>query len=153
MQLVFRKALLEDYQAILSLVKLGLEEFGFRYQKETSEYDLENFEEVYLRSNYFLVCTLHKQIIATGGLNKINSELFKIKKMYVDCNYRRFGIGTKMFLQLEQHAIKQGAKILILETSSKMVNAIKLYKSLGFQKTNIKPESQRCDISMIKKNI
>jgi ribosomal protein S18 acetylase RimI-like enzyme len=53
--------------------------------------------------------------------------------MAVDETYRNQGIGKSLLAHVIHAARALGARKLTLETSSKLMNAIHVYESLGFQ--------------------
>jgi putative acetyltransferase len=92
-------------------------------------------------------------IAGTCGLYKLDEETFELIRTAVDKNCRGQQIGK----HLVQHAIdwcrrQPSVKRLILESSSKLVPAIKLYEKLGFQHYEPKPEHRstltRADVWM-----
>ena len=141
-----------DTKEIILLVVQGLNEFGFEIDFNTSESDLLNIDEKYNKNGgVFLIAENNEaQLIATGGLLKITDNLYKIRKMYVAKSYRGKGLGKHILTELENHASKNGAKKIILETTNLMVAAIGLYKSFGFKEGSEVLDSPRCEISMVK---
>ncbi|GAB4242696.1 MAG: GNAT family N-acetyltransferase [Ekhidna sp.] len=142
-----------DQPQIIRLVKTVLREFGFDYAPESSEADLQNIEDHYLRLGgvFLLMENNEQELIATGALKRLEEGSFKIRKMYVAKPHRGKGYGKDILIRLLEIAQKEMASIIILETSSSMLSAINLYKSHGFEMTDEKPDSPRCDISMTKK--
>jgi len=147
-----RQANNNDTEEIILLVLQGLNEFGFELDFDTSESDLLNIDEKYNKNGgVFLIAeSKEAQIIATGGLLKITNNQYKIRKMYVAKNYRRKGLGKLILTELEDHALKNGARTVILETTKLMVAAIGLYKAFGFKESSEVLDSPRCEISMVK---
>ncbi|MEQ9467930.1 MAG: GNAT family N-acetyltransferase [Ekhidna sp.] len=147
-----RKANKEDTNAIVSLVKEGLSGFGFDYSARTSEADLNDIEEAYTNNGgSFLIIEDEGELVATGALKKISDGIFKIRKMYVQKRYRNQGYGKKILESLLQEASNKKAKVINLETSKLMKSAIALYRSYGFEESEGKAESPRCDMLMTKK--
>lgn len=146
-----RKANIIDTEKIIRLVNKGLKEFEFDYLPKTSESDLANINEEYLDNDgSFLVIDLDTDVIATGALKKVDNETFKIRKMYVDQDYRREGYGKQILVELIEIAKSKNAKVVVLETSKSIIVAINLYVSFGFEVLTQKSDSPRCDITLIK---
>jgi len=145
-----RKAKNKDFKQVVSIVKEGLKEYGFSYAPKTSESDLKNIKKIYVSSGgTFLVCeTIENEIIATGGLLRVNMTSYKIRKMYVKKKYQNKGIGKLVLNELIKFATTKGAKKIVLETTNEMKAAIKMYQSFGFLISNEKIESPRCRVSM-----
>ncbi len=71
--------------------------------------------------------------------------------MYVDKNYRNFGLGRQLIERVLEKAISLGYEEIILETVPSMVAEILLYEKYGFRKVeNNVAVSPRCDIIMSK---
>lgn len=71
--------------------------------------------------------------------------------MYVDKNYRNFGLGRQLIEGVLEKAISLGYEEIILETVHSMVAAIRLYENYGFRKVeNNVAVYPRCDIIMSK---
>ncbi len=147
-----RKANAKDRDNIIRLVRDGLREFDFEYSESTSEADLENFiEEYFKHSGVFLVLVDdQEEIIGTGAIREIEEGVYKIRKMYVDKSQQGQGYGKAILIELFKFARNAGAKAIKLETSTSMKAAIGLYKSFGFELSNEKPLSPRCDLTMTK---
>lgn|ERR1700678_3884952 len=58
---------------------------------------------------------------------------FEVAKMAVTESHRRAGIGRRLLEKAVAEARASGAHRLYLETNRKLVNAIRLYESLGFR--------------------
>jgi putative acetyltransferase len=58
---------------------------------------------------------------------------FEVAKMAVTESHRRAGIGRRLLEKAVEEARASGAHRLYLETNRKLVNAIRLYESLGFR--------------------
>ncbi len=135
------------------MVKSGLAEFGFKYRPLTSEFDLENFEEHYSgeKGKFIVIVSEKNEILGCGAVLRLqNTNWYKIRKMYVSKSHQGLGY-RKLILEVLINIVKeQNGTQVILETSSLMISAIKLYKFYGFVKADIKPNSPRCDFTMIK---
>jgi putative acetyltransferase len=71
--------------------------------------------------------------IGTCALLAIEPGVFEVAKMAVDERYRGEGIGRALLEYTTIEARKLGARRLYLETNSRLVNAIHLYQSIGFE--------------------
>ncbi len=148
-----RNATHKDTDKIIRLVKTVLKEFRFEFSPDTSESDLMNLKKEYLDNEgaFLIIEDNTDTIIATGALKKISERCFKIRKMYVHKLHRRNGYGKEILIRLIEIALKKGASTIVLETSILMISAQNLYASFGFEITDQKPISPRCDITMVKK--
>jgi len=67
-----------------------------------------------------------------GYVSLDNNE---IKKLFVDTDYHKQGIGKKLFQEIEKFAIKKKIPKLIVESS---IHAEKFYEKCGFKKVETK---------------
>ncbi len=141
-----------DKDAVITLVKNGLKEFGFEYDNTTSESDLVDINKEYFTNNgtFLIIENEVSQIVATGAIKEVRKNIFKIRKMYVVKTYRKKGLGKKMLTALIEFARQKNATQIFLETSSAMISAINLYRSFGFELSKNNPVSPRCDCTFIK---
>ena len=65
-------------------------------------------------------------------LEENKKSLFSIKYVFVDPNYRKMGVGTKLLKYALFIAKKKGARKVNLNVYPSKTNAINLYKKLGF---------------------
>jgi len=77
------------------------------------------------------------QAVGCVGLRKISKGICEMKRMYVRKKYRGKGIGRKLANKIIKEARRIGYERMRLDTISTMVEAIHLYKSMGFKE--IKP--------------
>lgn len=81
-----------------------------------------------------LLATVHNNnnIVGTICLNPINKTSYEILKFAVIDGYKGLGIGKKL-MQICINLCKQkGVERIILESSSKLQNALNLYEKFGF---------------------
>ena len=85
------------------------------------------------------------QIIATGGLCRINDESAEIRKMYILKEHRGKGLGKFILTELIKIAKDFGFDRLELETAEVLTEAIGLYRKYGFQVFDSSHLAERCD--------
>jgi putative acetyltransferase len=94
---------------------------------------LDHPKEVILdKGGYIFLAHYDNTIVGTIGLIKIEEDCFEILKFGVNEKYQGLGIGRKLMVYCLDLCKQLEAKKIILETNTKLVSAIKLYKSLGF---------------------
>lgn len=141
----------KDLPEIKKLVRECLKEFDFEYSPSTSESDLENFDTDYdTKNGIFLIIRSNRELVATAGMKNEGSGTYKIRKMYVRKKSRNRGYAKALLEHIIHIARDKNHNMITLETSSKMVAAVKLYSSIGFERSNRVPASPRCNITMIK---
>ena len=70
--------------------------------------------------------------MGTVTLSPLENNTFEIMKLGVIDAYKRLGIGRKLMQICIDICQKKDVKLITLDTSSKLVNAINLYEKLGF---------------------
>lgn len=149
--LTVRTATNQDTEKIVILVKNILSEFDLVYNPESSEQDLQNIEEIYMKKGgiFEVIENEKKEIIGTVALLKIDPNKCKMRKMYVNKKYRNQGLGHILMKRMIKIAKDLGYNEIILETVHTMTAAINLYNKYGFRKIEgLKAASPRCDITM-----
>ena len=69
-----------------------------------------------------------------GGVQLFGSEYGELKRMYVRPEFRGRGLGRLMLEHLADHARRNGARLLRLETGIHQKEAIGLYEGFGFER-------------------
>lgn len=72
------------------------------------------------------------EIVGTCALIKHSDETYELAKMAVTESVQGKGIGKKLASAVIEYAKKNGGAFLFLESNTKLVPAISLYRSLGF---------------------
>jgi putative acetyltransferase len=142
-----------DRGDIVRLVKAILPEFGEVYDEQTSESDLLDIEQTYLKTGgaFEVLLTADRQIIGTVGIVPVSAGRCKMRKMYVDAGYRNRGLGKLLVGHILEKARSLGFSHIILETITSMQAAISLYEKAGFTRVAGRAASPRCDVVMEKK--
>lgn len=145
--MLIRSATNADAEAIRTLVFGVLGEYGLLAEHEGVDADLSDIEANYIaRGGLFdLVLDDAGQLIGTVGLYPRGDGVAELRKMYLVKHARGLGIG-KMLLERVLGRARELAFVRIeLETSSKLVEAIGLYKLYGFQPFQPDHMVCRCD--------
>jgi ribosomal protein S18 acetylase RimI-like enzyme len=79
-----------------------------------------------------LLARLHDEPIGCGALRFHGEEPAEIKRMWVAASARGLGVGRRLLDELERHARRRGVPALRLDTNRSLVEAINLYRSVGF---------------------
>ena len=109
-------------------------QYPFNFKKWIAlSYNNSNVESFALRQN--------KWIIGIGNIIfDEDSKYAHIMHIFIDDNYRRKGLATKIIQYLETLARERKMKILTLRVMPKNKPAIKLYEKIGFKEKSIKNE-------------
>lgn len=96
--------------------------------------DLNNIE-VYYKGNFWIAID-NKKIIGSIGL-LIKGTIGEIKRVYVSSDYRRKGIGTLLYNELEKIAKNMKIQELQLSAGINLENAHHFYKKMGYTRYGI----------------
>lgn len=88
-------------------------------------------------SDGFFVGVLDSEVIATGGLTRIDNSTLRVERMSVAKAWRRHGFGKLMLERLIDQARDLGAKYVILETTRNWKDARAFYEQNGFVFTHM----------------
>ena len=97
----------------------------------------------------FVVLHSESASIGCGGLQRIDlpdGPAAEIKRMWIRADWRGHGLARRLVDHLEQLAVERGARRVVLDTNSSLVEAIAMYESLGYEPTeryNDNPYAQR----------
>ena len=72
-------------------------------------------------------------VVGTVALIRFSDLRYELAKMAVATGHQRRGIGELLGLACKAWAVERGARIVFLETNSRLANAIRLYERLGFR--------------------
>ena len=81
----------------------------------------------------FLVARLREAPVGCGGLRHRPNAPPELKRMWVDPAARGLGLGRRLLRELESHALAVGARAVRLETNDVLVEALRLYRSSGYE--------------------
>ena len=80
----------------------------------------------------FLVATYQGDAVGCGGLKLAGGRTAELKRLWVDATARGFGVGRRLVAALEARALEEGYRRVRLDTNRVLVEAIGLYRSLGY---------------------
>lgn len=105
--------------------------------EDEDEKALNDPESYYIKNSGEIFFALLDEIICgTCAVKKIDSKTYELSKMTVPELYQGKQVGKKLALTAIGYAYERGAEKIVLETSPKLINAINLYKKLGFEIVN-----------------
>ncbi|UAM99418.1 GNAT family N-acetyltransferase [Polaribacter litorisediminis] len=85
-----------------------------------------------------LLVKVNNNIVGTICLNPINKTSYEILKFAVMDGYKGLGIGKKLMQICIDLCKQKRVETIILESSSKLQNALNLYEKFGFKHVEIK---------------
>ncbi len=159
--MLIRSANNADAQAVRELVFGVLGEYGLLAEHEGVDADLADIESNYLRRGglFDLVfedtgdyplphsrgSVLADRLIGTVGLYPREGGVAELRKMYLLKSARGKGLGKMLLERVLARARDLGFRRIELETSSKLIEAIGLYKKYGFAPFSPEHIACRCD--------
>lgn len=141
-----RAAMNRDAERIREVVFGVLGEYGLVPDHQGVDADLDDLEANYIaRGGLFAVVEDHKgAIIGSVGLFPKENGTCELRKMYLVREARGQGLGKQMLEYVLDAARERGFRRIELETSSKLIEAIGLYRRFGFRPVKAHV-CQRCD--------
>ena len=150
MNLIIRKAFVEEVDKIQhlnnELINFEMEQGFDNYVKDwaLSEESKEYFIDL-IKNQYVVVAEVENKIVGylAGSIYKDLSYSYyegltaEANNMFVKAEFRAHGIGRKLFLSFIEWCKSNNAKRIMVTASSENANAIKFYKSIGFENINL----------------
>jgi len=93
-------------------------------------------------SGWFFIARLDGRAIGCGAVRKLDETTAEIKRMWVDPAVRGRGVGRRLLAALESAAARLGCRLVRLDTSSHLPEALGLYRSAGY--SEIPPYNDNC---------
>jgi ribosomal protein S18 acetylase RimI-like enzyme len=131
--LVIRRYLPEDKEAVKELYKLASIHSEIGYRDGPWYKDLDSVEDFYFHGGDFLVGLIDNTIVVMVGLQKISDDEGHIRRMRTHPEHRRKGYAQQILAELENRAKKKRFKELRLRTSTQQIKAQKLYEKSGYE--------------------
>jgi len=82
----------------------------------------------------FFVMRYNGELVGCGGVKLFAGDYAEVKRMYVRPTYRGMGFAKRMLERLEEVACQRQLPLLRLETGIYQIEAIGLYKRMGFER-------------------
>lgn len=127
---------------MLELIRTNSENSDFRklIAELDNELNARNGDTQFQYDIYNKIPFIETVVIAYSDQKAVGCCCFKdfdnntveVKRMYLDADYRSKGIAGKMLTEIEYWAKEKGFSTSVLETGYKMVEAIHLYKKMGY---------------------
>lgn len=155
---VIRTLTSDDNAQMATVIRQVSAEYGLTADQGYGVADktLDCLSEVYQAGNsHYWVIELDGKILGGAGIAPLAGEvnICELQKMYFSGELRGKGFAKRLALQAINFATEQGFADCYLETTANLIEAIKLYESLGFQHLD-RPLGNTghnaCEITMLK---
>jgi len=98
--------------------------------------------EGYVESGFFLVALNDRDlVVGCGALQGVEPGVGQIRRMWVDEVLRGKGIGRRLLSALEGAGAVAGFEIIRLEAYEALTEAILLYETSGYMRTEPEPDA------------
>jgi putative acetyltransferase len=146
-ELVFRPANNDDCERVTKLVSDVLAEFGLAPDPNTTDADLKDIEANYLQRGglFEVIEDSNANLLGSFGLYPINETTCELRKMYFVPSARGSGLGKYVLERVLARAKELDFKQIVLETSSKLIAANRLYTKFGFEPADSDHLASRAD--------
>ena len=122
------------------------------YGVEEHDHDILDhpFEAVIVPGGQIFFAVSGAEVAGTVAMIPFDDASFELTKMAVDPKFRGRGIGDKLMQACIEFTRESDRSSIILESNTKQVAAIQLYRKFGFRDTPLDPNSQyvRANIRM-----
>ena len=131
---MIRTATSADAVQVAALVKGILEKEFPADQAAYAADDLDNLMEAYAGpASAFLVAEEGHRIVGTCGVKAEGRETAILRRLFVESTFRKKGVGAALLKEALALCKKRGFREVVIRTSSRMSQAIRLCASLGFK--------------------
>ena len=135
---MIRQALPTDGMQIVSLIKAILSAEFPADQGAYPTQDLERLTQTYAGPlNTFFVAEENQKIVGTCGVMADGKETAILRRLFVDPNSRGKGIGSELLKAALVFCRQKGFQEIVIRTSSRMEQAIRLCCAQGFQEDGV----------------
>jgi putative acetyltransferase len=139
----------DDDDQLLPLLERGLAAYGLAPDISTTDSDLLDVAASYLAGGgAFRVLKHQGKIIGMFGLHNEGGAVVELRKMYLDPAFKGQGLGRLLMQDALSLARKAGYRQMVLETNSRLLEAIHMYRKVGFREVPRKQCASRCDMAM-----
>ena len=146
-QLTIRPANNDDCERVTKLVSSVLAEFGLAVEPDGIDADLKDLEANYLQrgGQFEVIEDADANLLGSCGLYPVNQTTCELRKMYFVPSARGLGLGKYVLERTVARARALGFKQIVLETSSKLIAANRLYSRFGFESATSDHLASRAD--------
>lgn len=142
-----REAANADGDAIRRVVGDALVEHGLALDPRGTDADLNDLERDYFAAGGWFAVLVDETgaLGGTVGLHRVDADRIELRKMYLRPGWRGRGLGKRLLSAAIDRARAGGWKTIVLETNSRLKDAIAMYRRAGFRRVEGDHLASRCD--------
>ena len=147
LSVAFRRYQPSDYDQVVALwsrinrelAPSGMEKLFEQYIATTISGELVRLSEVFseAKKNAFWVVDRHGGIVGCFGIESHGEFRTELRRMYLDPEFRRAGIGKRMLECAEEQARSLGFRKMLVSTAEIQRAADRFYRSSGFRQVRV----------------
>lgn len=126
-----RPATSQDGAKLAAMITAIMSDYGLKTAHEEL-HDLEDIERHYA-GGHFEILEDNGTIAGCYGIYPLSAQVCELRRLYLSQNFRGRGLGRRLLEEALQRALSLGFERMELSTSPRLVEAIGLYRSHGFE--------------------
>ncbi len=144
-----RSATSADGEPVRRLVNAILQEYGINPDPEHADKGLKDIDASFTNGRLDLLFNEADRLTGTVGVLQIDNSVCELTKMFLDKCERGQGLGRLLLERALGFARQNGYQTMQLETDTKLIEAIALYKRYGFVENEAESDAtKRCNTVM-----
>ena len=84
------------------------------------------------------------------GLRSVAERVGEVRRLWVEPSWRGRGVGQALMAGLESTALELGLSDLVLATGNRQPEAVRLYQTMGWERTHVDSEGQPLPVGYIR---
>ncbi len=147
-------AFIRDYEPadtprLWEILSNALAPYDLYVEPEDTDRDLCDVNAAYISGGgAFRVLLDDERVIGMYGLHRESPDVVELRKMYLEPAHKGRGHGKGLMIDAIDQARTLGYTRMVLETNSRLVEAVALYRGFGFVEMQRDRLAARCDLAM-----
>lgn len=148
---VIRRYKTSDHESLMDFMRRTYSELGYEFSPNGRHSDIRDVEDAYLNNHgSFHVVDVNGKVQGCVGVRHFSKDIAELKRLYVAKAYRARGLGRALCLAAIHDTEELGYQFLRLDTTSRSVAALALFRKLGFHEIPRYNANQIAEIFMEK---
>lgn len=146
-----RTAAREDLREVRRLVEVAQVAEGIEHEPAGADDDLYARSEDYFRPRARMEVAVEPtpegpRIVGVAGVLPRSGDTAELRKLYVTASVRGAGLGARLVRSALAFAASEGYHSIVVQTSSTLAAALRLYSREGFVPGLLEARSPSCDV-------